>query len=246
MPIRRTLNMYVMFITSKSSTHHIHETVHTNKKENMAYSQVPDIFEYEGLKYHLQPYIFRPYFKEFPERRINKSRATFLITNHHRLYIAHIKIFGKELKLVEFEFRKGRQEYESKLEKSFPNEKDRKLSWFSGIILLGIDNDNKPFYNKAYYHSLFLKEHDKYVILEFEKGNLTKEPRLEKEGFNQFMNSQLELFQLTERYKEEREKIINLFTKRNEIRNKTWEVDEEEIKSRLIKNLLFINRLVTF
>ena len=214
------------------------------KKKNMAYSQVPDVFEYEGLKYQLQPYIFRPYFREFPERRIDKSKATFLVTSHHRLYVAYLKINNGELKVTDIQFRKAPKEYETRYKETFPDEKDRILSWFNGIILIGIDNDKHPFYNKAYYHSLFLKEHDKYIILEFEKGKLTKELKFKKEDFNQFMNSQLELFQLTEQYKEEREKIIKLFTRRHEVRNKVWEFNEEDIKSRLLRNLLFINKKI--
>ena len=192
-----------------------------------ATAQYPDLLIYKGKKYKLHTNPLEKYFKEYPKQRPKDGLKT---TASYRGYIAEFEINNKNLELRDLKIETSFQKWKS-IKKEFlinykktkklnkkksSNNKELKLDWFSGILII-------PYGKRLnYVHMGYASTYENYILLEIQKGKLTKQKDLKVKEYELFKKVQFSKFKKTEEYKKvfsriskkgKKQKLIDNFLK---------------------------------
>lgn len=165
-----------------------------------ATAQYPDKIIYEGREYAMQTNPMEAYFDKYPD---SKPRKGIMSTALWRGYIATFEIkqgqlFVKDIK-VEVRDTSGEVKFATKwisvLKEVFAGEEAVKVDWLTGLLVIP--------HGKLvqYIHMGYASTYEKYIILELDKGNLTKEKKLKYKQYVAFKDKQFLAFKETEEYK---------------------------------------------
>jgi len=133
-----------------------------------------DLIIFEGNEYKCFGDILEDYFVANPDKKPNIKH---IISNLNRGYFATYIIKDKQLFISNLQIY-GKKNYISVVKKSFPNYKNQKLDWYTGLLIIQVENitQNTDMKWPANYIT--------YIILEINNGNLTKTKPI---GYNEFV-----------------------------------------------------------
>jgi len=176
-----------------------------------ATAQIPDLLIYKGKEYKLQTNPLEAYFEKHPDKRPNKGGssalwrkyiATFKIKDNY-LYLEDIATqFTKITKITKEESKKNKtiKNFKFKsIKKSIKEEIFKKqiikIDWFTGILVLP--------YGKMinYVHMGYGSTYENYILLEVQKGKITKKKDLTAKEYQLFKEVQFSEFKKTNEYK---------------------------------------------
>ncbi|MCK7591234.1 hypothetical protein M0G43_11665 [Subsaxibacter sp. CAU 1640] len=186
--------------------------------------QYPDKIIIDGEEYFIRNNPLEPYFEKYPDR---KPKATIMSSALHRGYVATFKLKNKKLYLVDIEIYSRKMDSDKRMEtemvsvfkKVFPDEDEILIDLYSGILIVYL-NQEEPY------------DRTSTLLIEFENG-IEKERRIYGyEEYVEFMDTQFELYKMTEKYKSE---FINLM-KEDEDDDKYFENKQE--KEKFTENLI--------
>jgi hypothetical protein len=172
--------------------------------------QIPDKIIYKGKKYQLlHSFPMESYFKKHPDKSPGKYR-TINSTALHRGYVGTFEIKEVQLFLKDLEIEdgwkrddRGNPIWKSVMNEVFTNQKLVKIDWISGIFVLptgGIVGTLPNYRLEAIYEN--------YIVLEIDKGILTKEKQFGYEEYEDFLVKQFESFKKTDEYEELKAKLL--------------------------------------
>jgi len=161
-----------------------------------ATAQEPDKIIYKGKIYRLLSNPLEVYFKKNPDKR---PQGEAMSTALGRGYIATFEVRENQLFLKDIEIEyldttsKGRSNYKwrSVLKEVFPNQKDVKIDWFTGLLVI----PHGKIIN--YVHMGYGSTYKKYTLLEINKGDLKKEKRLNHKQYEKYKERQFQAFRQT-------------------------------------------------
>jgi hypothetical protein len=165
-------------------------------------TQYPDIIIFQGKKYELHSNPLERFFEKNPEK---KPMVEVVSTALWRGYVATFEVRGDGVlyvKDVEIRTRlKNTDEsqnltWKSVINEVFENENDRKIDWFSGILVLPYGE------MKNYVHMGYASTYSNYHLLEVYEGKLTQHRSLDEKAYLRFKNKQFKAFQKTKEYRE--------------------------------------------
>lgn len=159
--------------------------------------QIPDKLIYKGKEYKLLTFPLETYFKTHTDKRLEKKS---LNTGLWRGYIATYEIknnqlFLKDMSVMVNDPNSSHYTYKSIIDKVFPNQKNIKVGWISG--LLQVANGKRIETYPQIYGKI---DYEHYLILEFDHGNFKKAIQLTYKQLDDFKDKQFQAFKKTEEY----------------------------------------------
>jgi hypothetical protein len=168
--------------------------------------QIPDKIIYKGKEFNLLYLnLLESYFIKHPNKRPQRDGDDFVhSTGLHRGYIATFKIENNQLFLKDIGVHRYdssneydlKEKYKSVFNEVFPNRKNIKIDWFTGILVL----PNGEYIGHLHGGYGSVASYEKYILLELHNGNLKKEIHLEFNEYEKYKEKQLQLFKQTEEY----------------------------------------------
>ena len=163
-------------------------------------AQYPDKIIYNGKMYKLQSNPLEVYFKNNPDK---KPESEIRSSALWRGYVATFEVKDTQLFLKDIEIQyqdttsKEKNEYKwrSVINEVFPNQKDIKVDWMTGLLVL----PHGKLVN--YVHMGYSSKYENYILLEIDKGNLKKEKHFKYKNYERFKKKQFKAFKQTEDYK---------------------------------------------
>lgn len=172
----------------------------------LATAQEPDKIIYHGKEYGLYSNPLQSFFEKNPDRLPqNEVRSSAL----WRGYVATFEVIENELyvKDIQMQYRDTISKvhpfgWKSVLNKVFPNKKERKLDWFTGVLVIP--------HGKlvSYVHMGYASTYKKYKLLEMDQGVLHKELNMNHRKYKKFKELQFKLFQKTDEYKKLKDEML--------------------------------------
>jgi hypothetical protein len=172
----------------------------------LATAQMSDKIIYHGKKYGLYSNPLQSYFEKNPAQLPQiEVRCTAL----WRGYVATFEVIENELYVKDIQMQysdtisKVHQfVWKSVLDKVFPNQKERKLDWFTGVLVIP--------HGKlvSYVHMGYASTYKKYKLLELNHGVLREELNMNHRKYETFKESQFQLFQKTDEYKKLKDELL--------------------------------------
>jgi len=172
----------------------------------LATAQEPDKIIYHEKEYGLYSNPLQSFFEKNPDRLPqNEVRSSAL----WRGYVATFEVIENELyvKDIQMQYRDTISKvhtfgWKSVLDKVFPNQKERKLDWFTGVLVIP--------HGKlvSYVHMGYASTYKKYKLLEMDHGVLHKELNMNHRKYKKFKESQFQLFQKTDEYKKLKDELL--------------------------------------
>jgi hypothetical protein len=166
---------------------------------SLATAQFPDKIFYKGVEYSLDSNPMEDFFKKNPDK---KPRRGIISTALWRGYIATFEIVDNQLFLrdisIEVEIQGSKEfdtKWESVMNEIFPGEKNVKVEWFTGLLVLP--------YGKMinYVHMGYASTFENYILLEISDGYLKKEKQYKHTEYEEFKEKQFIAFKQTDEYK---------------------------------------------
>jgi len=180
-----------------------------------ATAQMPDKLIYEGKEYSLHSNPLEEYFsKNESMNPRNKTGYWTSSTALHRRYVANFemkegRLFVDKINImVDMERNTGEIKWKDIIDEIFKNPKDRRLDWFTGLLVLPCGNVIHSV-NMAYKST-----HENYILLEMNNGKCVAEKKISGGEYASFKKKQFELYKQTDEYKkllEERKRQSELF-----------------------------------
>lgn len=165
-----------------------------------ATAQYPDIIIYNGNEYSLNSNPLELFFEKNPDKRPESEISS---TALWRGYIAKFEIKNNQLFLKDIKIQyidtTEKELWKSVIEEVFPNKKDIKIEWFTGLLVI----PHGKLVN--YIHMGYASKYENYILLEIDKGNLKKEKTFNGVDYQKFKEKQFLAFKKTKKY----EKIRN-------------------------------------
>ena len=163
-------------------------------------AQYPDKIIYKGKEYSLHSNPLENYFEKYPDKR---PKGEIMSTALWRGYVATFEVKNGQLFLKDIEIEvpdtTSKNSYdttwESVLSEVFPNQKNIKIDWLTGLLVI----PHGKIVN--YVHMGYGSTYEKYILLEFNKGDLKKEKRFKYKEYEKFKERQFQAFKKTEEYK---------------------------------------------
>lgn len=154
-----------------------------------ATAQYPDNLIYKGKTYALFTNPLESFFEKYPEKRpIGGISSTAL----WRGYVATFEIRDNQLFLKDIEIEVEKEgsetfdyEWKSVINEVFPDSAQRKIDWFTGIIVL----PHGKLVN--YVHMGYGYTYKKYLLIEVENGNYKQELRFNHRQYTSFKKSNM-------------------------------------------------------
>jgi len=164
-----------------------------------ATSQEPDKIIYKGQEYMLFNNPLETYFKKYPDKRPTRGNIT---TGLWRGYIATFEVRYNRLFLKDIQIEvadsassvKGEEKWISVLNEVFPNKKNIKIDWLTGLLV--IPHGKCVRYVHMGYGSIYAS----YTLLEFDKGKFRKEKSFDYKEYEEFKERQFQAYKKTEEY----------------------------------------------
>jgi len=158
----------------------------------IASPQAPNIIIYKGKKHPLHSDPMHTFFEQNPNKRPDGYLSTGLI----RGYIATFESDGKELFVTDIKIMGGGgfDDWKSVMNEVFPGQQKVKVDWMTGLLLVP--------YGKLEKHATigFNAVYSNYIILEVNKGHITKKKNFKKIKYEIFKKQQFEKFKKTKEY----------------------------------------------
>lgn len=158
-----------------------------------ATAQLPDKIIYKGKKYNLHSNPLENYFQLHPNKRPNSK---IIVTSMRRGYVATFKIKNGQLFLKDIKVQVSMRRKKSVLKDLFPNQKNIKVDWFTGLLVIPVGEMVNPVF--VGYGSTF----EKYTLLEIDSGDFKKEKQFKLPQYEQFKEEQFQAFKKTPKYEE--------------------------------------------
>jgi len=161
--------------------------------------QKMDLIIYEGKEFKCFGDILDDYFVVNPDK---KPKIENIPSNLNRGYFATYLIKDKQLFVNNLQIHGGKK-YISVVKKVFPGYKNHKLDWYTGLLIIQVENFNENTDKRwpANYIS--------FIILEINQGNLIKTKPLGYKDFISFGERQYQEFKKTTEYRDLAVKIKN-------------------------------------
>lgn len=165
-----------------------------------ATAQYPDKLIYNGKEYSLNSNPLESYFEKNPDKR---PKGGVMSTALWRGYVATFEIrdsllYVKDIQIQYWDTidkKKHNTKWKSVLNEVFPEQKEIKVDWLTGIIVL-------PYGDLVnYVHMGYGSTYENYILLEIDSGNLKKEKHLKYKEYEAFKERQFQEFKKTEEYK---------------------------------------------
>ncbi len=167
-------------------------------------AQIPDKIIYQGKEYALHSNPLEKFFDKYPERR---PRGSIISTALWRGYVATFEVKDGQLFLKDIEImieKKGFDtEWKSVLEDVFPGEKEIKITWLTGLLVI----PDGELIN--YVHMGYASTYERYILLEVYTGNLKAERKYDHNEYSQFRERQFKAFRETPEYLEAKQKLMD-------------------------------------
>jgi len=163
-------------------------------------AQYPDKIIYNGKEYRLHSNPMESYFEQYPDKR---PEGGIMSTALWRGYVATFELKDNQLYLKDIEIEieisikdeKGEYRWKSVLNEVFPNQELIKIDWLTGLLVL----PEGKIVN--YVHMGYASTYERYVLLEFENGNLKGEKQFGYEEYEKFKERQFQAFKKTDEYR---------------------------------------------
>lgn len=172
-------------------------------------AQYPDKIIYKGKEYMLHSNPMEFYFEKYPEKRPHGQVGS---TALWRGYVATFELIDSQLFLKDIEVQTSTKDastgessygWESKLCYVLPDTTQKmKIDWLTGLLVI----PHGKMIN--YVHMGYGSTYSKYILLEFENGNLVKERRFNHKKYERFKDRQFQAFKQTEEYKRLRDDLM--------------------------------------
>ena len=166
-----------------------------------ATAQSPDRIIYNGNEYALHSNPLESFFEKNPDKR---PKGGIMSTALWRGYIATFEIrdnqlFLKDIKIMVADTTKNENNrnytWKSVIDEVFPNQNEVKIDWLTGILVI----PQGKIVN--YVHMGYASTYEKYILLEFDKGDLKSEKHFDAIEYEKFKERQFQAFKKTEEYK---------------------------------------------
>jgi len=159
--------------------------------KGFATAQYPDKILYQGKEYDLYSNPMEAFFEKNPDK---KPKGGANSTALWRGYVATFEIRDNILYVKDIKIQLSSNEWKSVLSEVFPNQKNIKVDWQTGILVVP--------HGKLvqYLHRGYESTYEKYILLEISQGNLTKEKQLSLKEYEIFKEKQFEAFKKTTQY----------------------------------------------
>lgn len=163
-----------------------------------ATAQAPDKIIYKGIVYSLYNYPLEDYFKKNPDKR---PKSEVMSTGLTRGYVATFEVRENQLFLKDIKIgyvdttaiQSSRYKWQSVLNDVFPNQKDIKIDWLTGLLEI-------PHGEILKYGITGYGKNNNYILLEIFKGDLKKEKHLNYIEYEKFKERQFQAFKQTDEY----------------------------------------------
>lgn len=165
-----------------------------------ATAQYPDKIIYNGKEYNLNSNPLESYFEKNPDKR---PKAQVMSTALWRGYVATFEVKDNQLFLKEIEIQyrdtTSKESYNYKwrsvINEVFPDQKEIKIDWLTGLLVI----PHGKLVN--YVHMGYGSTYKKYILLEFDNGDLKTEKKFDYKEYENFKEKQFQIFKKTEEYK---------------------------------------------
>jgi hypothetical protein len=167
--------------------------------EAFATAQYPDKIFYNGKEYNLNSNPLESYFDKNPTKR---PKSNIMSSALWRGYVATFEVKENQLFLkdIEVEYHdttskeSNEVKWRSVINEVFPNQEEVKIDWFTGLLVI----PHGDLVN--YVHMGYGSTYKNYILLEIDKGDLTREKRFKYKEYEKFKEKQFEAFKQTEEY----------------------------------------------
>lgn len=161
-------------------------------------AQYPDKIIYKDKTFSLHTNPLESYFDKYPDKR---PKTEIMSTALWRGYVATFEIVDNQLKLKDIEIQVNidtnsfKTAWKSVLTEVFPNESERKINWFSGLLIL-------PYGKRIdYVHMGYGSTYKNYYIVEIHEGSFVQDRQFNNRQFKDFKEAQFQEFKKTDEYK---------------------------------------------
>ncbi|MBG9377908.1 hypothetical protein I5907_16830 [Panacibacter sp. DH6] len=173
---------------------------------SFATAQYPDKIFFNGKEYALLSNPLEAFFEKNPERR---PEGGVISSALWRGYVATFEVrdnqlFVKDIQIIYInttDKNNHDDEWKSVMEEVFPEQKDVKVDWLTGLLVL----PHGKIVN--YVHMGYGSTYEKYFLLEIDKGDYIKSKQFDYEEYEKFKDKQFEEYKKTEEYKETKAKL---------------------------------------
>jgi hypothetical protein len=162
-----------------------------------ATAQAPDYLMYEGEKHRLH---VNPLEELFLENEELRPKTEIISSGNWRGYVATFSIKEESLFVNDITIRKPDpdKEYgylrESAIHEVFPNESDRKMGWFSGLLVVPLGE------RTGYVHLSYASQYERYLLIRIENGLVKESAEMNHEEYVDFKVRQFEQYRTTPEY----------------------------------------------
>lgn len=164
-----------------------------------ATAQYPDKIVYNGIKYDLFSNPLESYFDKSPDKR---PTGGIMSTALWRGYVATFEIKDNQLFLKDIEIQISDTtkiesmglSWKSVFNEVFPNQNYVKIDWLTELLVI----PHGKLVNSI--HMGYGSTYKRYILLEIDKGDLTKEKQFKYREYKKFKEKQFKAYKQTEEY----------------------------------------------
>ncbi len=162
-----------------------------------ATAQAPDYLLYQGKKYRLH---VNPLEELFVENEGLRPETGITSSGNWRGYIATFSINKNSLVVSDITIenpdpnKKHSYLTESVISNVFPKEPDRKMDWFSGLLVVPLGE------RIGYVHLSYASQYERYLLIRIKNGLVKESDELDFEEYMSFKSRQFEVFKATPEY----------------------------------------------
>jgi hypothetical protein len=181
----RVLRIIVFFVSVLFSVH------------VFATAQASDYLMYNGEKLRLH---VNPLEELFLEKEELRPETEIISSGNWRGYIATFSIIERSPVVSDITISKPDPDKEfgylreSVLHNVFPNESDRKMDWFSGLLVVPLGEQT------GYVHLSYASQYEKYLLIRIKNGLVLESTEMQLKGYMDYKVRQFESFKLTSEY----------------------------------------------
>jgi hypothetical protein len=163
----------------------------------LATAQAPDHLVYQGEKYRLH---VNPLEELFLKKEELRPETEIISSANWRGYIATFSINEGSLVVSEITINKSdlNKEHgylkESVLLDVFPNEADRKMDWFSGLLVVPIGK------RTGYVHLSYASQYESYLIIRINNGLVQESTEMDLKEYMDYKVRQFEVYKISPEY----------------------------------------------
>ncbi len=165
--------------------------------EVYATAQAPDYLLYNGERHRLH---VNPLEVLFLENKELRPKTEVISSGNWRGYIATFEISEGSLLVNDITISKPDPNKErgyireSVLPTAFPNMSDRKMDWFSGLLVAPLGE------RTGYVHLAYASQYEKYLLIRIQDGTVSESAQMSLEEYTAFKGRQFEVFKTTTEY----------------------------------------------